>query len=80
MHGRGSIGGGTRMNYAIQVVNGAGMNVQRDNNKAKNVWGRFGLRNFRGADRKWMWGVSTDVGDQFEQYDPEEIIAATSPT
>jgi len=78
--GRGSIGGGTRMNYAIQVVNGAGMNTQRDNNKAKNVWGRFGLRNAKGASRKWQWGVSTGIGDQFEPYEPFEYIAATDST
>ncbi len=80
LRGRGSFGGGTRVSYDVAVVNGSGMNTQHDNNKAKNVWGRFGLRNARGADRRWMWGVSAGLGDQWEQYDPEEIIAATDST
>ena len=78
--GKGALGGGTRVEYGVSVVNGAGMNTQHDNNKAKNVWGRFGLRNAKGADRKWMWGVSGAVGDQWEGYEPQEIIAATDST
>ena len=80
LRGRRALGGGTRLSYDVAVVNGAGMNVQRDNNKAKNVWGRVGLRNARGADRKWMWGLSAGIGDQWEQYEPQEIIAATDST
>ena len=78
--GKGALGGGTRMEYGISVVNGAGMNTQHDNNKAKNVWGRFGLRNSKGAERKWMWGVSGVVGDQWEGYETQDIITATDTT
>ena len=78
--GRRALGGGTRFSYDATVVNGAGMNVQRDNNKKKNFFGRAGLRNARGADRGWQWGISGAVGDQFEGLDPDEIIAATDST
>ena len=38
------LGKGCRLEDAITVVNGAGMNVQDDNTRKKNVWGRLGLR------------------------------------
>ncbi len=78
--GRRALGGGTRFSYDATVVNGAGMNVQRDNNKKKNFFGRAALRNARGADRGWQWGIFGAVGDQFEGLDPDEIIAATDST
>lgn len=67
--GKRQLGEGPRLEYAVSVVNGAGMNVQRDNNKDKNVFGRIGLRNRKGADRKWMFGISGARGDQFEEPD-----------
>lgn len=57
--------------YAVSLVNGAGMNVQRDNNDSKNVSGRIGLRS-KGKGLKWRLGVSGAIGDLFEpENDPE---------
>ena len=56
---------GVRTEYAISVVNGAGMNVQRDNNNKKNLSGRVGLSGKK-ASYKWRWGVSASHGDKFE--------------
>ena len=55
---------GREVEYWLSVVNGAGMNVQRDNNKAKNVFGRIGLKS-KGDGMKWRWGVSGAIGDIF---------------
>lgn len=38
------LGKGLRLEDAITVVNGAGMNVQADDTPRKNIWGRLGLR------------------------------------
>lgn len=51
--------------YWLSVVNGAGMNVQRDNNDAKNVFGRVGFAN-KGDGLRWRWGVSGARGDILE--------------
>ena len=51
--------------YAISVVNGAGRNVSRDTNGAKNVSGRIGLRRGRRAATKWRLGLSGSRGDLF---------------
>ena len=59
------LGEGHAVEYWLSVVNGAGMNVQRDNNDAKNVFGRIGFKS-RGKGFKWRWGVSGAVGDAFE--------------
>ena len=56
---------GRDVEYWLSVVNGAGMNVQRDNNNAKNVFGRIGLKS-KGDSRKWRWGVSGAIGDKLE--------------
>ena len=58
-------GNGIRKEYAISVVNGAGMNVQRDNNNKKNLSGRVGLFGKKGS-YKWRWGASASHGDKFE--------------
>lgn len=57
-------GGGVHLEYDLSVVNGAGVNVRQDNNKAKNVSGRIGLLNEQGGS-KWQVGVSGAVGDMF---------------
>lgn len=67
--GRWGLGGGLRLEYALQVVNGAGMNVQEDLTHEKNYWGRIGARYRRTGLRIWM-GVSGGIGDQFEEEDP----------
>ena len=63
--GEAPLGGGRYFEYAVSVVNGAGLNVQQDNNKAKNVSGRVGLAGQSGTDR-WQVGVSGAAGDMFE--------------
>lgn len=55
--------------YDLSVVNGAGMNVQRDTNKDKNVSGRVGVRR-KGPGTDWRFGVSAARGDIRE--DPED--------
>jgi hypothetical protein len=57
-------GGGLHLKYDVSVVNGAGLNVQQDNNHAKNVSGRIGLFNEEG-DTEWQVGVSGAIGDIF---------------
>lgn len=64
------LGRGFRIEDAITVVNGAGFNVQADNTRAKNVWGRVGLR-YRNDPADWIarlgvsggWGDAFDLGD-----------------
>ena len=68
LRGRLPQGGGARFEYDVAVVNGAGSNVQRDNNKDKNFWGRVGYRSKR-EGTKWQLGVSGAIGDQFEPFD-----------
>ena len=68
------MGGGRTAEYWLSVVNGAGMNVQRDNNKAKNVYGRIGLKS-RGSGLDWRLGVSGAVGDIFEPSGRPEFAA-----
>ena len=65
MLGEMPLSGGRHFEYAISVVNGAGLNAQQDNNKAKNVSGRIGLFN-EGDGTEWQFGVSGAVGDMFE--------------
>lgn len=50
------------LEYDLSVVNGAGMNVQRDTNKDKNVSGRIGMRR-KGPGTDWRYGVSLARGD-----------------
>ncbi len=65
------LGKGLRLEDAITVVNGAGMNVQEDNTRRKNVWGRLGLR-YRDdrADFLARLGVSGGSGDKFDIGEP----------
>lgn len=65
------LGGGWRIEDAVTVVNGAGMNVQDDNTRKKNVWGRVGLRYKSDARGNLLArvGVSGAVGDQFDEGD-----------
>lgn len=55
-----------RFEDAITVVNGRGLNVQTDQNRKKNIWGRLGLRY---KDAGWMvrFGASGGYGDMFEK-------------
>lgn len=68
--GHWGMGETSRFEYALAIVNGAGMNLQRDNNKKKSLWGRIGLRGKRG-DSKWQFGFSAAKADRFEPADPE---------
>ena len=54
-----------RFEDAITLVNGAGMNVQADNNKKKNIWGRAGLR-YKNNSLMTRVGVSGARGDVLE--------------
>lgn len=66
------LGKGWRLEDAITVVNGDGLNVQADSTRRKNVWGRWGLR-YRDdpADLTIRVGVSGASGDQIaEGLDP----------
>jgi hypothetical protein len=69
--GRWPLGGGWRLEDHVTVVNGSGMNVQVDETKTKNVWGRVGVR-YRDKDSglEVRAGVSGAIGDQFEPADP----------
>lgn len=63
--GKRPLGEGRSFDYAVSLVNGAGLNVQRDNNKRKNVFGRIGLRSKDGGN-EWRLGLSGANGDMFE--------------
>lgn len=55
---------GWRFEDAITVVNGAGMNVQADTTRRKNIWGRAGLRYRKdAADVTVRVGMSGATGD-----------------
>jgi hypothetical protein len=58
-----------RIEDAITLVNGAGLNVQADETATKNVWGRVGLRYKSGGSKLWL-GVSGGRGDFTELADP----------
>ncbi len=61
------LGKGVRLEEAITVVNGAGINVQADDTPRKNVWGRAGLR-YRNDARNLLTrvGISGGAGDFIE--------------
>jgi len=63
--------GGFRLEEAITVSNGAGMNVQADDTPAKNVWGRIGIRykNKKAGDLTGRLGLSGGIGDLIERGD-----------
>lgn len=58
-----------RIEDAITVMNGAGMNVQEDNTYRKNVWGRLGVR-YRSGDVTMRLGASAGSGDVQVPGDP----------
>jgi len=65
------LGGGFKIEDAITLVNGEGMNVQADLTHRKNLWGRLGLRWKRPSmDLRIRLGVSGAIGDQREPFDP----------
>ncbi len=65
--GRIKLGGGFRIEDAITVVNGAGLNQQDDNNRKKNVFGRIGVRyKPKGGDTWVRAGISGARGDILE--------------
>ena len=70
------LGTGWRLEDALTVVNGAGMNVQADDTKRKSVWGRLGLR-YRADTRDLTArvGLSGASGDFI---DPGDDPSATS--
>jgi hypothetical protein len=68
------MGGGRTAEYWLSVVNGAGMNAQRDNNKAKNVFGRVGMKR-RGSGLEWRVGASGGIGDIFSSSTKPEFAA-----
>jgi hypothetical protein len=63
--GHANLGGGWRLEDAVTLVNGAGLNVQDDTTRRKNLWGRVGLRyrNRPGDLTVWV-GASAATGDQ----------------
>jgi hypothetical protein len=65
--GRLPLGHGFRIEDAITVVNGSGMNVQLDDTKRKNVWGRLGGRyQNKTASLRVRLGFSGAIGNQLE--------------
>ncbi len=66
--GRVRLGGGFRLENAVTVVNGAGMNAQEDDDSRKSVWGRLGVRYKFGGNKIWLGG-SYGNGSVFEAGD-----------
>ena len=66
--GKRRFGEESRFVYAVSIVNGAGSNVQRDNNKKKSVWGRVSIRS-KSGNTKWQLGFSGGKADRFEAWD-----------
>ncbi len=54
-----------RIEHATTLVNGSGLNVQKDETKKKNIWGRAGVR-YKTDDLMWRFGVSGGYGDILE--------------
>jgi phosphate-selective porin len=69
--GNWKLGGGFRLEDAITVSNGAGLNVQADDTAMKNVWGRLGGRYKRDelGDLVARLGVSGAIGDLTDEGD-----------
>ena len=70
--GKHPVGQRVNFDYAVSIVNGAGMNAQNDNNKKKNFSGRIGLHR-KGKGLKWSLGLSGAVGDIFEPKSKPEL-------
>ncbi len=66
--GHRNLGRGWRFEDAITLVNGAGMNVQADDTRKKDVWGRLGLR-YRNepGDFTLRLGASGATGDRMNE-------------
>ncbi len=62
-----------RIEDAITLVNGAGLNVQYDNTRKKNLWGRMGLR-YKSENLICRIGASGGTGDYLE---PADTAAGT---
>ncbi len=60
-----------RLEDAITIVSGAGMNVQDDNTPRKNVWGRVGLRHKVGDSWERI-GISGGTGDFIDVGEPDD--------
>ncbi len=60
-----------RIEDAIAVSNGAGMNVQADDTPTKNLWGRLGLRH-KSGDNVARLGLSGGMGDFIDVEIPED--------
>lgn len=61
-----------RIEDALTIVNGAGMNVQADDTSTKNFWGRIGVRHKNGPDSWERLGFSGGTGDFIEVEDPAD--------
>ena len=64
------MGKGWRIEDAVTVVNGSGLNVQADSTRRKNWWGRVGVR-YRNDPGDWWarFGASGGYGDIFDTGD-----------
>ena len=71
------LGKGWRLEDAVTVVNGAGMNVQNDDTRMKDVWGRLGIRWKRRDFGDWTarLGASGGIGDHV---DPGDTLSTTA--
>lgn len=58
-----------RLEDAVTVVNGSGLNVQADTTPRKNIWGRVGAR-YRKGETTVRLGVSAASGDQLVPAEP----------
>ena len=61
-----------RIEDALTIVNGAGMNVQNDDTSTKNFWGRIGVRHRSGPDSWERLGFSGGTGDFIDVGDPAD--------
>lgn len=66
-----------RIEDALTIVNGAGLNVQDDNTSTKNYWGRVGVRHRTGKDSWERLGFSASTGDFIDEQDPEDTADDT---
>ncbi|NOT34264.1 MAG: hypothetical protein HOP12_08865 [Candidatus Eisenbacteria bacterium] len=63
------LGRGFRIEHELTVTNGAGLSVQADDDRRKNVFGRLGFRSKRPSATVWL-GVSGASGSVNEPIDP----------
>ena len=70
LHGHVPFGKNFRLEDAITLTNGAGLNVQADNTGQKNLWGRLGGRLLlpQWGDLDAALGVSGGIGDFIDPY------------